>query len=159
MYWTIFLAAAEVTEGGGLFDLDATLPLMAIQFMVLVAVLNVLFYKPIGKAIDERDGYVRTNLAESQERLMKAKDLATQYEKELAEARRQTQEIVAAAQDEARAIASSKVAEAQREAQAKREEAQAELGLQKQQAIQTLDHQIDALSRQIVSKLLGSQAV
>lgn len=158
MYWTIFLAAAEVNEGGGLFDLDATLPLMAIQFMVLVAVLNALFYKPIGKAIDERDGYVRTNLAESQERLMKAKELAAQYEKELSEARRQTQEIVAAAQEEARAIASGKVAEAQREAQAKREEAQAELGLQKQQAVQALDQQIDSLSRQIVSKLLGSQA-
>lgn len=153
MYW-ITLFAAEVVEEGGLFDLDATLPLMAIQFMVLVALLNVLFYKPIGKAIDDRDGYVRTNIAEAQERLMKAESLASQYEQELSEARRKTQDILAAAQEESNKIASTQIAEAQREAQAKRDEAQAELERQKQEAMNALDQQVDTLSRQIVSKLL-----
>jgi len=153
MYWTTFLAA-EVAEGGGLFDLDATLPLMAIQFMILVALLNVLFYKPIGQAIDERDGYVRTSLADAQERLAKAKALADQYEKELTEARRQTQEIVASAKQEASAIASQRIAEAQREAQAKRESAQVQLNQQRQDAMSALEQQVDTLSRQIVSKLL-----
>jgi F-type H+-transporting ATPase subunit b len=155
MYWTILLAA-EATEGGGLFDLDATLPLMAIQFMILVAILNALFYKPIGKAIDDRDGYVSTNLAEAQERLMKAEALADQYEKELSDARRKTQEIIASAQQEASEIASTKLAEAQRAAQAKREAAQAELSQEKQNAMVTLDGQIDNLSHQIVAKLLGT---
>lgn len=156
MYWTIFLVT-EASEGGGLFDLDATLPLMAIQFMLLVAILNALFYKPIGNAIDERDGYVRTNVADAQERLMKAQSLAAQYEQELSEARRQTQEILSSAQEEASAVAASKIAEAQREAQARREAAQAELNQQKQDAMHTLDQQVDALSRQIVAKLLESQ--
>ncbi|MEB3209962.1 MAG: F0F1 ATP synthase subunit B' [Leptolyngbyaceae bacterium] len=155
MYWTTLLAA-EVTEGGGLFDLDATLPLMAIQFMVLVAILNVLFYKPIGKAIDDRDGYVSTNLAEAQERLAKANKLADQYEEELAVARRKTQEIITSAQQEASEIASSKIAVAQRAAQERREAAQADLDQQKQQAMSALDQQVDALSRQIVAKLIGA---
>ena len=41
--WTLLLATAaveEVAEKGKLFDFDATLPLMAIQFVILVAVLN-----------------------------------------------------------------------------------------------------------------------
>jgi F-type H+-transporting ATPase subunit b len=157
IHWTSFLAA-EVSEAGGLFDINATLPLMAIQFMILVAILNVLFYKPIGKAIDERDGYVRTNLANAQERLMKADSLAEQYEQELAESRRKTQEIMASAQTEANQIASAKIAEAQREAQMKREEAQKELDQQKQEAMASLEQQVDSLSRQILAKVLGSEA-
>lgn len=155
MYWTIFLAA-EVAEEGGLFDLNATLPLMAIQFMILVAILNALFYKPIGKAIDDRDGYVSTNLLEAQERLTKAEALAIQYEQELSEARRKTQDIIASAQQEATLIASGKTSEAQQEAQAKREEAQADLNRQKQDAINTLDEQVSSLSHQIVAKLIGA---
>ncbi len=155
MYW-ITLFAAEVVEEGGLFDLDATLPLMAVQFMILVAILNVLFYEPIGKAIDERDGYVRTNIAEAQERLMKAEALASQYEQELSDARRKTQDIVTAAQEEANKIASAKIAEARQEAQAKRDEVQADLDRQRQDAMNALEQQVDMLSRQIVSKLLSA---
>jgi len=55
------LLAAETPEGG-LFDLDATLPLMAIQFLLLATILNILFYKPLGKAIDDRAGYVQGQL-------------------------------------------------------------------------------------------------
>ena len=154
--WTILLAAEAAAEGsGGLFDLDATLPLMAIQFLLLVAVLNALFYKPLGKVLDERDGYVRGSLTEAEERLAKAKNLAEQYESELASTRRKTQEIVANAQAEAQRIAAAKVAEAQQEAQAQREKAQEELEAQKASAMATLEGQVDALSQQIVDRLLS----
>ncbi|MGB3491801.1 MAG: F0F1 ATP synthase subunit B' [Elainellaceae cyanobacterium] len=150
--------AAEVSEGGGLFDINATLPLMAIQFLILVAILNVLFYKPIGKAIDDRDDFLRTNYAEAEERLAKAKALAEQYESELSDARRKTQEILSAAQEEAGKIASVKVAEAQKEAQVRREQVQAELDQQKQEAMSSLEQQVDQLTQQIIDKLLGTRA-
>ncbi len=37
-----------------MFDFDATLPLMAVQFLLLTAILNVVFFKPLSKAIEER---------------------------------------------------------------------------------------------------------
>ena len=52
---------------GGLFDFDATLPLMAIQFIILAALLNALLYKPLGKAIDERGSYVQGKFAQAKE--------------------------------------------------------------------------------------------
>jgi F-type H+-transporting ATPase subunit b len=161
MHWTILLAAEAAAEGGkgGLFDIDATLPLMAIQFLVLVALLNALFYKPIGKAIDDRNNYIRTNQADAQERLSKAENLAKQYEQELADTRRQSQAIIAEAEADAQKIAAQKLAEAQQEAQAQREQAQRELDQQKQEAMQALEQQVDALSRQILDKLLGAQSV
>lgn len=161
MHWTILLAAEAAAEGGkgGLFDIDATLPLMAVQFLILVAVLNVLFYKPLGKALDDRDNFIRTNQAEARERLAKAEHLAKQYEQELADTRRQSQAIIAEAEADADKIAAQRMAEAQQEAQAQREQAQRELDQQKQEALQSLEQQVDALSRQILEKLLGTQSV
>ena len=39
--WIIL--AAETSKEGGLFDFDATLPLMAIQFLILAVLLNAIF--------------------------------------------------------------------------------------------------------------------
>ena len=65
-----------------MFDFDATLPLMAVQFLLLMVVLNAIFYKPLTKAIEERGDYIRRNQVEAQERLSKAETLAKQYEQD-----------------------------------------------------------------------------
>ncbi|NEP11529.1 MAG: F0F1 ATP synthase subunit B' [Symploca sp. SIO2C1] len=142
-----------------MFDFDATLPLMAVQFLLLAAVLNAIFYKPLTKVIDERANYIRTNEAEAQERLSKAEQLANQYEQQLGEARRQSQAIIESAQADAKKIATQKIAEAEQEAQAQREAAQKEIEQQKQQAMSSLEQQVDALTRQILEKLLGPELV
>jgi F-type H+-transporting ATPase subunit b len=143
--WFLAVEAAEEASGG-LFDLDATLPLMAVQFVLLAVILNALFYKPLGNAIDERDGYIRSNKVDAAERLAKAEQIAKAYQQELAETRRQSQAVIAAAQEEAQKLAAQSIAEAQQEAQAQREH----------QAMATLEQQVDGLSRQILDKLLST---
>lgn len=138
-----------------MFDFDATLPLMALQFLLLAALLNVIFYKPLTKVLDDRDNYIRTNNLEARERLAKAERLTKEYEQQLADARRQSQATVDAAQTEAKKITAEKIAQAQKEAQAQREQASVEIEQQKQEAMQSLEQQVDALSRQILEKLLG----
>ncbi|MFB2919213.1 MULTISPECIES: F0F1 ATP synthase subunit B' [Aerosakkonema] len=142
-----------------MFDFDATLPLMAVQFLLLAVVLNAIFYKPLTKALDDRDNYIRTNEAEARERLAKAEMLAKQYEEQLANARRQAQNAIAQAQDDAKKIAAQKIAEAQEEAAAGRKQAQQEIDEQKQAAMQRLEQEVDALSRQILEKILGPELV
>jgi len=159
MYGITLLAVETAGKQGGLFDLDATLPLMAIQFLILVLLLNATFYKPFSKAIDERDDYIRTNQLEARERLSKAEQLAKQYEQELAAARRQSQIIIADAQAQAQKIAAEKIAAAQKEAAEQREQAAQEIEQQKQEALGSLEQQVDALSRQILEKLLGNELV
>ncbi|MBE9208718.1 F0F1 ATP synthase subunit B' [Nostoc sp. LEGE 06077] len=138
-----------------MFDFDATLPFMALQFLLLAALLNVIFYKPLTKVLDERDNYIRTNTLEAKERLAKAERLTQEYEQQLAEARRQSQATVETAQAEAKKITAQKIAEAQQEAQAQREKAAVEIDQQKQEAMRSLEQQVDALGRQILEKLLG----
>ncbi len=131
-----------------MFDFDATLPLMAVQFLLLAALMNVVFFKPMTKVIDDRNDYIRSNEADAKERLAK------QYETELADTRKAYQATIAAAQAEAQKIVDQKIADAQQEAQAQREQAQKELDQQKQVAMQSLEQQVEALSREILDKLL-----
>ncbi|AKG23932.1 F0F1 ATP synthase subunit B' [Calothrix sp. 336/3] len=139
-----------------MFDFDATLPLMALQFLLLAALLNVIFYKPITKVLDDRSNYIRTSKVDAQERLAQAQRVTKDYEQQLADARKQSQAVIAAAQAEAQKITAQKIAEAQQEAQAQREQAAQEIERQKQAAYSSLEQQVDALSRQILEKLLGA---
>jgi F-type H+-transporting ATPase subunit b len=141
-----------------MFDFDATLPIMAVQFLLLVAALNAVFFKPLMKSLDDRDNYIRTTQTGAQERLANAENMAKQYEKELADTRRQAQKVIADAQAEAQKIAAQQIAEAQQEAQVQREQVQRELDEQKATAMRSLEQQVDGLSRQILEKLLGSAA-
>ncbi len=140
-----------------MFDFDATLPLMAVQFLLLMVILNAIFYKPLTKAIEERGDYIRRNQVEAQERLSKAETLAKQYEQDLAETRRQSQALITAAQADAQQIVAGKIAEAQEEARHQKEQTQKELDQQKQEAMRSLEQEVDSLSRQILDKILGAR--
>ena len=142
-----------------MFDFDATLPLMAVQFLLFMVLLNAIFYKPLNKILDERAQLIRQNKTEAKERVAKADTLARQYEQQLAEARRESQAVIATAQADAKKIADEQIAQAQRQAQAQKEEAAREIERQKQEALQALEQQVDALSSQILEKLLGPELV
>jgi F-type H+-transporting ATPase subunit b len=111
------------------------------------------------KAIDDRDEFIRKNLLEARERLAKTENLTKQYDQELAETRRKSQATIAAAQADAQKIAQEKMQSAQAEAQTQREQAQQEIEQQKAEAFTSLEQQVDALSRQILEKLLGEALV
>jgi F-type H+-transporting ATPase subunit b len=81
----------EVSGPGGLFDINATLPLIAIQFILLVILLNIILYKPLLTIIEERKEYILTNLAKASEILLEANTLTAQYEKELSNIRKEAQ--------------------------------------------------------------------
>jgi len=51
----IFILLAEETGRGGLFDIGATLPLVAIQFLLLMFVLNLILYNPLYTLMNQRN--------------------------------------------------------------------------------------------------------
>jgi F-type H+-transporting ATPase subunit b len=157
-HWTLPIAAEAVEaaeKSGGLFDIGATLPIMVVQFLILVAILNVVFFKPLTKAIDDRNDYVRNNISDAKERLEKATTLAQQYEQELAATRKSAQAIVLTATDEAAKNRAQQIARAMEEGKAQLASAKAEVETQKQAAEASLNAQVESLSRQILDKILG----
>jgi F-type H+-transporting ATPase subunit b len=127
-----------------------------VQFIVFVALLNVIFFKPLTKAIDDRDDYVRDQIVGAKERLEKSELVVKQYEQELATARKATQNILATAQAGANKIRKERIDAAVAEAQTKVSSAKAEIDKQKQDATASLDAEVDSLSRQVLEKLLGN---
>jgi F-type H+-transporting ATPase subunit b len=89
--FSILISSSEVSGPGGLFDINATLPLVAIQFLLLMVVLNILLYNPLLTVIEERKEYILTNLSEASKILAEANTLTTQYEQELEDVRKQAQ--------------------------------------------------------------------
>jgi len=89
--FSILVSDLEVSGPGGLFDFNATLPLVAIQFAFLTVLLNIILYSPLLKIIEERQEYILTNISKASELLADANKLITQYEQELTNVRKETQ--------------------------------------------------------------------
>jgi|SRR6056300_382295 F-type H+-transporting ATPase subunit b len=155
----IFLLAQEAAKEaeGGLFDFNATLPLMALQILLMMVVLNLVFYTPIAKVLDERDEYIRKNLTEASETLAKAEAITKQYEQDLAQERRESQVIIASAQKEAQEIVAMEINQAQKDTEALVKEATQQLNAQKDKALLALEEQVNTLSEQIKNKLLSGK--
>jgi len=88
---SILISNSEVSGPGGLFDFNATLPLIAIQFLLLTVVLNIILYNPLLTIIEERKEYILTNLGKASEILSEANKLTQQYEQELTSVRKEAQ--------------------------------------------------------------------
>ena len=88
---SILISSSEVSGPGGLFDIDATLPLVAVQFLLLMVILNIILYNPLLTIIEERKEYILTNLSKASETLAEANKLTTQYEQELDSVRKEAQ--------------------------------------------------------------------
>jgi F-type H+-transporting ATPase subunit b len=89
--FSTLILSSEVEGPGGLFDIDATLPLVAIQFLLLMVILNIVLYNPLLTIIEERKEYILTNLGKASELLAEANNLTAQYEEELTSVRKEAQ--------------------------------------------------------------------
>jgi len=147
-----------VAEGaGGLFDFNATLPLMAIQFILLTVVLTFVFYKPVGKLLDDRETSISTNLADASDKLLQADELYKQYDEQLKIARVNAQAVIAKSEQEAKEIVASEISQAREDAAKLIQRTNTDLEAQKSVALEKLETQIDDLSQLIKEKLLGNQ--
>jgi F-type H+-transporting ATPase subunit b len=88
---SILISSSEVSGPGGLFDFNLTLPLVAIQFVLLTVLLNIILYNPLLTVIEERKEYILTNLSKASELLAEANKLTEQYEQEINNVRKEAQ--------------------------------------------------------------------
>jgi F-type H+-transporting ATPase subunit b len=153
----LLLAEAGATAGtpeGGLFDLDATLPLMAVQVVLLTFVLNALFFRPVGKAVEDREGYIGTSRAEAKQKLAQVERLEADLRDRLLQARQESQKVIVEAEQEMERLHRAALGEATAEANASREQARRQIDGEREQAMARLAGEADKLGDLIVSRLL-----
>ena len=153
MTWLLF-AEAAVPEGG-LFDLDATLPLMALQVVLLTFLLNSLFFRPVGKVVEEREGYISTSRADAKQKLAQVERLEADLTEQLREARQAAQSAIVEAEQEVDKLYREAIAAAEAEANRTREQARREIESQREAAQSQLMSKVDQLSAQIIQRLLA----
>ncbi|MCH9715375.1 MAG: F0F1 ATP synthase subunit B' [Cyanobacteria bacterium] len=160
----LLLATADAVSGvasgapeGGLFDLDATLPLMAVQVVLLTFILNALFFRPVGRAVEDREGFVSTSRAEAKRQLAQAQRLEADLTEQLKEARLEAQKLIVEAEQESDKLYREALALAQAEANALREKARREIEAEKDQAMAALKGESGRLGALIVDRLLATQ--
>jgi F-type H+-transporting ATPase subunit b len=154
----LLLAEAGASAGtpeGGLFDLDATLPLMAVQVVILTFILNTLFFRPVGKAVEEREGYISTSRADAKQRLAQVERLENDLKERLREARQEAQKLIGDAEQEMDRLHRAALADAMAESNASRERARREIDAEREQAMGSLRQEAEKLGELIVSRLLA----
>jgi F-type H+-transporting ATPase subunit b len=154
---SLALQSVSTESKGGLFDFNATLPIMAFQIVLLMLILNFIFYKPIGKVLDERDELIRSKLTQASEMLIKAENITKQYELELSQERKEAQSIIASSQKGAQEIVAMEIRQAQKDTEQLVSEATSQLNSQKEKALKALEEQVGILSEQIKNKLVSKQ--
>jgi F-type H+-transporting ATPase subunit b len=151
----LLLAEAGAKEGG-LFDLDATLPLMAVQVVLLTFILNSLFFRPVGRAVEERESFITTSRADAKQKLAQAERLEADLKDQLREARQQSQKLIVEAEEEMDRLYREALATALADANATREQARREIDAQRDQAMAQLSTDAERLGDLIVSRLLAA---
>merc|ERR1712110_360359 len=141
-------------DAGKIFDFNATLPVMAAQFLLLMVFLDKVWFGPVGKVMNERN----SKIAASRESLAtgtgELEALQNQAEALLKEARIEAKANIADAKAALNAKAESELAAEKSRLDREIELAVKELSNQKTSAQSEIDTQVAELSQYIIKRVL-----
>lgn len=152
-YNSILLLSTEKT--GGLFDFDGTLPVIVLQFVLFMFILNFILYTPLLDTIDERNVYITKSLAEATNVLTKSNELNIKYEKKTAKARKAAKLDLLTYQNLYKEILEEKMKSSQLFIDKFLIETIKNFDNNKENILNSFDSEIDTLSNQIMTKILG----
>ncbi|RYR44587.1 hypothetical protein Ahy_A08g040898 isoform A [Arachis hypogaea] len=145
--------AAEI-EKAALFDFNLTLPIIMVEFLLLMVALDKVYFTPLGKFMDERDAAIREKLSGVKDTSEEVKQLEEQAVAVMKAARAEISAALNQMKKETQAEVEQKIAEGRKKVEVELQEALASLEQQKEETIKSLDSQITALSQEIVKKVL-----
>ncbi|EXB40153.1 ATP synthase subunit b' [Morus notabilis] len=146
---------AEEIEKAALFDFNLTLPIIMVQFLILMVALDKIYFTPLGKFMDDRDAAIKEKLSGVKDTSGEVKQLEEQAAAVMRAARAEISAALNKMKKETQVEVEKKLAEGRKKVDAERQEALAQLEKQKEDTIKALDSQIDALSQDIVKKVLS----
>jgi F-type H+-transporting ATPase subunit b len=150
----IFILLAEETQKGVLFDIGATLPLVAIQFLMLMFILNILLYNPLLTLINERNEYVLDNLNKASEMTLAAKELNVKYESELVITKKEAKLEITELQKIQQEKFNNELKLSQKHIETLIQTVLESFNAKKSTTLNNLENEIKILSNQMLNKLL-----
>jgi len=89
----IFIVVTTNTKGG-LFDIGATLPLVALQFLILMIILNLILYKPLISLVNKRNENILDNLSKASEIILITSNMTNKYEESLLSTKKEAKQSI-----------------------------------------------------------------
>jgi len=128
---------------------------MAINFFVLLILLNAILFKPLLKIFKERDDTVKNSIDAANDMNKKREDSLAQMKQELAEARDKAKEIFESLKNEGLGKYKETTSAAEAETATILEKARAEVRAEAEKARSTLKAEVEKFSDEIVRKLVN----
>ena len=145
-----------VTEKtGGLFDFDGTLPVIGLQFIVFMFILNSILYNPLLDTIDERNTYIKRSLDEAAKILIKANQLNEKFDEKASKARKAAKLDLVIYQNLYKDILEEKMKSSQIFIDDFLTETTENFESNKDEILISFDNEIDSLTSQIMTKILS----
>lgn len=140
-------------EKGGLFDIGASVPLIAIQFLALMFILDNILYSPLIEVINSRNTFILGNLSKASELVASASEITKKYEEELLVVRKTSQQEIASSKKINKEILELELQTSQKYISDLLTKIFENFAEKKQKVLQTLEGETTALSNQILDKL------
>lgn len=137
-------------------DLNMTLFAQILNFLILVVILTKVAYKPLMKALAERQEKIAKNIQSAEQDAAASKKLLEDYQKQLASARIEAQEIVDKASKLAAEEREASLAETRVEIERMRKSALADIERDRKLAVAELKGEVVALSMAAAAKVINS---
>lgn len=145
------LSAAE----GSLFSVDLGLSIWTIVvFLIVMGVLSKFAWAPIMGVLEARESGIKGSLDEAARMHAEAKALLDEHRKQVAEARKESQDIVAAGREAGDRVRQEIEAKAREESERMVERARKEIERERDQAIESLRKESVELALSAASRLL-----
>ncbi len=137
-----------------MLEFNGTAIVIAISFIIFVILENFIFYRPMKKMLDEREGYITGNEDEANKNICAAKDLLDKKEKKISEAKGKSAQILNETALSVQEKFDNAIKEAKTSSNAQIDETKKQLEEEKINAQNALKQEIGTLSATIVSKIL-----
>ena len=138
-----------------MLDINATLLVQIVNFIVLLAVLKKFAWGPLLKTMHERSAKIEKNILDADADRMKAAELKKEYEEQLSKARLRAQEITDAAAARADQETRDQKEATKLEIEKMKESARANLALEREEAAKEMKGQMVTMALAAAAKLMG----
>ncbi len=138
-----------------MIDINATFFAQILNFLILVAILRAVAYKPIVRMLQERQDKIAESLAKADEDVEKAEAVLKEYQDQLSGARVKAQAILDKASKRAQEEREASVLETKHEIEQMKKAAQAEMQREREQAVEQLRGEMVALSMAAAGKIIS----
>lgn len=136
-------------------EINATLLVSAISFLVFIFIMNKILYKPVLEIMEKRQNYIDSNKNEAQEHHKNAQSLIQEKDEKISQAQRKSRDIVAAKTDALKEERTRVLNDTKNNAAAYFGEQKQNLANQKQQTAADMKFDVADMANRLTTKLMG----